>query len=84
MCLPFPSDSYRKCWLDCKEFVTAYIDDSLVFSLTLQEHLELLQRVIDRLREVNLKLYPLKCRFVREEVVYLGPVVTACGLRHNF
>ena len=53
---------------DGKEFVTAYLDDILVFSSTLQEHLSHLRKVIDRLKSVNLKLKPSKCRFVRREV----------------
>ena len=68
---------------DGSEFVTAYIDDILIFSPTLHEHLEHLQQVINRLREVNLKLNPLKCRFVRKEVDYLGHVITAGGLKPN-
>ncbi len=50
---------------DGNVFVTAYMDDILAF---FPEHL---QRVMDRLREVKLKLNPLKCKFVREEVKYL-------------
>ena len=68
---------------DGKEFVTAYIDDILVFSPTLPEHTEHLQKVISRLKEVNLKLNPAKCKFVRKEVDYLGHVITAGGLKPN-
>ena len=50
---------------------------------TLQEHLEHMQRVIERFREVNLKLNPLKCRFVKEEVDYVGHVITTGDLRPN-
>ena len=45
---------------DGNEFVTAYIDDILVFLAALHEHLEHLRRVIHRLREVNLKLNPIE------------------------
>ena len=68
---------------DGNEFVTTYTGDILVFSSTLQEHLEHLQRVIDRLWEVNLKLNPLKCQCLREEVDDLSHVITAGGLRTN-
>ena len=68
---------------DGNELVRAYIDDFLVFSSTLQDHLEHLQEVINRLREVNLKLNPKKYKFVREEVDYLGHVITAEGLKPN-
>ena len=66
---------------DGKELVTAYIDDILVFSPTLPEHTEHLQKVISCLKEVNLKLNPAKCKFVRKEVDYLGHVITTGGLK---
>jgi hypothetical protein len=45
-----------------KQFVVAYLDDILIFSETLQDHLTHLRKVIDRLKSANLKLKP-----VREE-----------------
>ena len=66
---------------DGKELVIAYIDDILVFSPTLPEHTEHLQKVISCLKEVNLKLNPAKCKFVRKEFDYLGHVITIGGLK---
>ena len=68
---------------DGNDFVTAYIDDILIFSPTLHEHLEHLRKVIERLQDVNLKLKPTKCKFVRGGVDYLGHVITATGLKTN-
>ena len=65
------------------DFVTVYIDDILVFSPTLEEHLINLQAVIRRIEEAGLKLKPSKCRFVCKEVEYLGHLVTPEGLRTN-
>ena len=64
-------------------FVSAYIDDILVFSATIEEHLEHLRRVLKRLKEVGLKLKPVKCRFASKEVEYLGHVITPDGLQPN-
>ena len=64
-------------------FVTAYIDDILVFSTTLADHLNHLRLVLERLKEGNLKLRPAKCRFARKEVEYLGHVLTPYGLKPN-
>ena len=64
-------------------FVAAYIDDLLIFSVTLQEHLDHLRQVIHRLREVGLKVNPGKCQFIRSEVEYLGHVIMPEGLRPN-
>ena len=62
------------------DFVSGYIDDVLVFSRTLEEHMEHLCLVIERLREANLKLKPAKCR---KEVEYLGHLITPSGLKPN-
>ena len=40
------------------EFVSVYIDDILVFSRTLQEHLLHLQQIFERIMAVGLKLKP--------------------------
>ena len=47
-----------------KDFVAVYIDDVLVFSRTLEDHLKHLKLVIDRLQQAGLKLKPTKCHFV--------------------
>ena len=65
------------------DWVAVYIDDVLVFSHTLKEHLEHIRSVITRLQEVGLKLKPAKCHFAREEVEYLGHLITPNGLRPN-
>ena len=65
------------------DFVSVYIDDVLVFSRTLKEHLEHLRLVIQRLTEANLKLKPVKCRFACKEVEYLGHLITPFGLKPN-
>ena len=66
-------------------FIAAYIDDILVFSTTLEDHLNHLCSVLECLKEVNLKLKlkPAKCRFARKEVEYLGHVLTPDGLKPN-
>ena len=64
-------------------FVVAYIDDLLVFSSSLEAHLNHLSCVMKRIREVGLKVNPSKCQFIRKEVEYLGHVITPEGLRPN-
>jgi hypothetical protein len=54
-------------------FARSLIDDLLVAGGdTLEEHMELVQRVFDRLREVGLKCHPEKCCFGADSVEYLG------------
>ena len=66
-----------------KEFVEVYIDDVLIFSETLEEHLEHIRLVLERLKKAGLKLKPSKCHFLRESVEYLGHLITPQGLKPN-
>ena len=65
------------------DFVSVYLDDVLVFSETLEGHLRHLCSVIERLAAAGLKLKPSKCHFIREEVEYLGHIITPHGLKPN-
>lgn len=58
------------------DFVATYLDDVLIFSPSFEEHLIHLQRVLERLIEVGLKLKPAKCHFICQTVEYLGHVIT--------
>jgi len=63
------------------QFISVYIDDVLIYSRTLPEHLDHLKSVIERIEQMKLK--PSKCSFVREEVEYLGHLLTPDGLKTN-
>lgn len=57
-----------------------YLDDILVFATTLEEHLERLNIVFQRLIQHGLKLKGGKCCFFQSEVRHLGHVVSAEGV----
>jgi hypothetical protein len=58
-----------------------YMDDILIIGETLKEHNSKLRGVFQRLREYNLKIEPDKCEFLKEELNYLGHLVTPEGVR---
>ncbi|CAH2087564.1 unnamed protein product [Euphydryas editha] len=60
-----------------------YLDDVIVFSTSLDEHIHKLRTVFDRLRQTNLKVQLDKSEFLRKEVIYLGHTITKDGLRPN-
>ena len=62
-------------------FATAYLDDILIYSSTLEEHLRHIQEVFDRLRQHCLKLKLKKCCFMRAETSYLGFVISENGIK---
>nr|CAD1844098.1 unnamed protein product [Ananas comosus var. bracteatus] len=53
-------------------FVVVYLDDIVVYSNTLQEHIEHLRTVFQVLRENQLFVKKEKCIFAKEEVHFLG------------
>ena len=56
-------------------FVTAYIDDILVFSKTLKEHRQHVKTVLSRLQAAGLQLDIDKCKFEVYETKYLGLII---------
>jgi transposase InsO family protein len=53
-----------------------YLDDFIIYSETFDEHMRLLDDVLQRLSDHNIKLKMSKCHFAKKEVTYLGHVVS--------
>ena len=53
-----------------------YLDDIIVFSRTPEEHLHRLKAVISKLRAAGVKLKPTKCDLFKQQINYLGHVVS--------
>ena len=62
------------------EICYIYLDDLIIFSKDYDEHLERVEKIFQRLREVNLKLSPKKCEFFRRKVRYVGNIVSEEGI----
>nr|CAH8870258.1 unnamed protein product [Trichobilharzia regenti] len=58
-----------------------YLDDVIIHSKTLTEHLSDISEVLERMQTVGLKLNPSKCQFFRKEVCFLGHIVSAEGIK---
>ena len=57
-----------------------YLDDTIVFSKTPEEHLERLRGVFDKLATAGLKLKPSKCEFFKSKITYFGHIVSAAEI----
>src|SRR5437762_10064997 len=64
-------------------FVTAYIDDILIYSSTLSEHRKHVRMVLERLKEAGLQCDIKKCKFYATEVTYLGLIISRDGIKMN-
>ncbi|CAK1577917.1 unnamed protein product [Parnassius mnemosyne] len=60
-----------------------YLDDIIVFSTSLQEHMVNLDKVFSRFRESNFKFQMEKSEFLKHETAYLGHIITRDGIKPN-
>ena len=63
------------------ERAVLYLDDIIVFSDSIEEHLKRLEEILQRLRAANLMLKPKKCHFFKRQVEFLGHIVSQDGVR---
>lgn len=63
------------------QFATAYLDDIVIHSETVEDHLRHLAEVFDRLRRFGLKMKKSKCKFMEKEIKYLGFIVGESGIK---
>lgn len=60
---------------------TAYLDDILIYSETMEEHVIHVRRILQALAKAGLHLKPEKCKFFQQEVGYLGLLISTNGIR---
>ena len=64
-------------------FVFVYLDDLLIVSRSIAQHVEHLRKVFQRFEEANLKLKLQKYKFAQQRIEYLGHTQTADGVCPN-
>ena len=62
------------------KFISVYIDDILVYSRTLEEHVKHVRTVLHALKKYNLRLKPRKCKFYKERIKFVRCFISAAGL----
>ena len=61
-------------------FAFGYLDDILIFSPNMEQHLVHVRVLFERLRAADLKLTKCKCSFLKAHVQYLGHYISGQGL----
>ena len=61
--------------------VMAYIDDIVIATETVEDHMARLREVFECLREAGFKMRVAKCDFMKSDIKYLGRVVSAEGVK---
>lgn len=65
---------------DLAEKMLVFLDDIIIHSETLEQHMERLDLVFSKLEAHGLKVQPSKCHLLQERVKYLGHVISAQGV----
>ena len=63
------------------KFLVIYLDDFLVYSDNLKEHKKHIRQLLEQMQKAELYLKPSKCEFHKEEVEFLGFIVSKNGTR---
>ena len=63
------------------QFVVIYFDDILVFSTSIEQHVQHLRRVFETLMEQKLYANTKKCHFLTDHVTFLGYIVLKEGIQ---
>ena len=68
-----------------QQFVTLllYLNDICIFAPTIDDMLDQIELVFDRLKQFNLKIKPQKCQFFNTSVLFLGHILSANGISAN-
>ena len=59
----------------------AYLDDIIVFDPTVESHIDNVDKVLQALHKAGLTIKPSKCEWGRNEIKFLGHIVTPEGLK---
>ena len=63
--------------------ILVYVDDLLIFTETMDQHFNVLDKLFTQLRRYKMTLSPTKCYLVEESVDFLGHTVTTEGVTMN-
>ena len=61
------------------DFAIAYLDDIIIFSTTVEEHLSHIKQVFEKLHTAKLSMKFSKCYFFMKEIQYPGHILSTKG-----
>ena len=58
-----------------------YVDDVVIATPTVEDHIERLEEVFSCMKQAGLKCKPSKCKILKDSIKYLGRLVDKHGVR---
>jgi hypothetical protein len=62
-------------------YLQCYLDDILIYSKSVADHVTQIEAVFKTFREANLRLHPKKCNWAQNNVTFLGHQISKEGIR---
>ena len=62
-------------------YTIVFVDDILVVSKTLDEHIEHLSAIFHKFRQANVTLNLDKCEFIKSSIQFLGHIISSSGIQ---
>lgn len=78
------SEVFHKRFFECFDDIQGvelFVDDLLIYAPSKLEHDERLRQVLERCKQINVKLNKDKCKIGLTEIKYLGHIITQNGIR---
>ena len=63
------------------EALLVFLDDIIIFGSTIEQHIERIEHVFQRLSTAGLKITPAKCHFFKKQVTFLGFNISQQGIQ---
>lgn len=65
------------------KFCFMYMDDVVIFSKSLTEHIDHIRKIFQKFRHYNLKIHLDKSEFLCKDVAFLGHIITPEGINQT-
>ena len=72
-----------RCLGDLHNYCFVFLDDIIIFSSTVESHLQTRENIFERLKQYNLKLKLSKCYFPKDRAIYLDHIMFSKGIETN-
>ena len=66
-----------------RKFVLVFLDNILIYSASMDDHLEHIQQIFEVLRKNQLYMKATKCSFAQSSIHYLGHIISDAGVATN-